>query len=76
MIIVLQDSEGGRAMHAPTISTIINQFKGYVTKQIGQSIWQKSFHDHIIRNDKEYHEIYEYIENNPLKWELDKYYAV
>ena len=75
MIIVLQGNDEGRAMHAPTISQIINQFKGFVTKQIGYPIWQKLFHDHIIRNEHEYQKIYEYIETNPLKWELDKYFT-
>ena len=58
----------------PTISRIMKQFKGYVSKQIGYTCWQKSFYEHIIRNDREYQKIYEYIENNPVKWEEDKYY--
>ncbi|NMB27981.1 MAG: transposase, partial [Tissierellia bacterium] len=33
-----------------------------------------SFYDHIIRNEQEYQEIWNYIETNPLKWEDDKYY--
>lgn len=74
MIIVLQDNGEGRPVGAPTISQIINQFKGFVTKQAGYSIWQKLFYDHVIRNEQEYQKIYEYIETNPLKWELDKYY--
>ena len=32
------------------------------TKQIGFSIWQKLFHDHIIRNEAEYRKIWEYID--------------
>lgn len=75
MIMVLQDNEDGRPMGAPTISQIINQLKGYVTKQTGYPIWQKLFYDHVIRNDKEYQEIYEYIDTNPLRWELDTYYS-
>ncbi len=60
----------GRPVVAPTISRVIKQMKGYVSKQIGHSIWQKSFIDHIIRNEKDYIEHYTYIENNPLSWEL------
>ncbi len=37
-------------------------------------VWQKSYHDRIIRNEAEYQKFWEYIETNPLKWELDKYY--
>lgn len=75
LIIVLRTlDENGRPMVAPTISRIIQQFKGAVTKQIGWSIWQKSFHDHIIRNEDEYFKIWDYIEYNPLNWQLDRYY--
>lgn len=73
MILVLTN-ENGRAMRAPTISNIINQMKGFITKQVGFSIWQKLFHDHIIRNEAEYQNKWEYIDTNPLKWELDEYY--
>ena len=56
MILIITAS-GGRPMTAPTISWVINQFKGHITKQIGFSVWQKSFNDHIIRNEREYQEI-------------------
>ena len=59
---------------APTISRIIQQFKGAVSKQIGFSMWQKLFYDHIIRNEQEYQKTWEYIDTNPLKWELDCYH--
>ena len=36
-------------------------------------LWQRNYYEHIIRNEKEYLEILEYVKNNPLKWELDKY---
>jgi len=72
MILVVNN---GRAMRAPTISTVINQLKGYITKQTGYSIWQKLFHDHIIRNEQDYLNIWEYIDTNPHKWQLDKYYS-
>lgn len=39
-----------------------------------KQIWQRNYFEHIIRNDKELHEIREYIVNNPAKWDLDKYY--
>ncbi len=72
LIIVIHNNlvNDGRAMLAPTISHIIQQFKGIVTKKAGFSVWQKSFHDHIIRTQKEYQEITKYIE----EWELDCFY--
>ena len=71
---ILMIDRGGRPLVVPTISIVINQLKGYITKQIGHSIWQQRFIDHVIRNEKDYLEHWEYIENNPLKWELDKYF--
>ena len=61
------------------LSMIIGQFKMAVTKQIrehnpGFVVWQRSFHDHVIRNQKGYEEIWNYIENNPQKWEDDCFY--
>ena len=57
-----------------SISRVIKQYKEYITKQIKETIWQKSFYDHIIRNEKDYLRIWEYIDENILKWSLDKYY--
>ena len=37
-------------------------------------IWQRSYYDHIIRSEKDYFEIWQYIDENPIKWTLDKYY--
>ncbi len=36
--------------------------------------WHRSFHDHIIRNEKSYQNISNYIDNNPSKWFQDKFY--
>ena len=54
---------------------IIRQFKGKVTKQLGTSIWQKSFHDHVIRNEDDYRRIWEYVDTNPQKWTDVCYYT-
>jgi putative transposase len=37
--------------------------------------WQSRFHDHIIRNEKSFNEITEYVKTNLQKWENDKFYA-
>lgn len=68
LIIFIYEDSNGRTQFAPTISRIIKQFKGSITKQIEFSIWQKSFYDRIIRNEKEYQEVWNYIHNNPLKY--------
>ena len=74
LLLQINTLESGRAMHAPTISTVVQQLKGAVTKHIGHSVWQKLFHDHIVRGDKDYAMIWEYIENNLTKWADDCFY--
>lgn len=37
-------------------------------------IWQRNYHDHIIRNPQSYETISNYIINNPMKWEDDKFF--
>ena len=64
----------GRSMIAPTISTVVRLMKGTVSKQAGLSVRQKGFYDHVIRNDNDYREIWNYIDGNPSKWVEDKLY--
>ena len=56
------------------ISRVIRWYKGACTFQIRKSNpkfhWQSRFHDHMIRNPREYHDIAEYIQNNPMNWGL------
>ena len=73
MIVVIDTY--GRTQFAPTLSRVIKQFKGSITKQIGKSIFQKSFHDHIIRDQADYLKIWNYIETNPAKWQEDCFYV-
>ena len=72
LILSIRTDENGRTQFAPTVSRVIKQFKGSITKKIGRPIWQKSFYEHGIRNQRDYDEIWEYIENNPLKYALKK----
>jgi hypothetical protein len=59
-------------MAAPTISTAVNQLKGIISKQIGFSVWQKGFYDHVIRGKQDYLEIWNYIDGNPYRWQEDE----
>lgn len=65
-----------RNLQPVTISRIMKQVKGIVSKENGFSFWQKSFHDHIIRSQEEYNEIWDYIDRNPTKWQEDTYYEM
>ncbi len=61
-----------------SLSTIIQGFKVFSSRKINKQNpviifrWQRSFYDHIIRNEKSLYQIREYIQNNPLRWELDR----
>ena len=60
------------------LSRIIGQYKSAVTKYANEHgisfAWQPRFHDHIIRNWTEMNHISQYVQNNPIKWELDRFY--
>ena len=58
-----------------TISDIVRSLKILTTKEIGKSIFQRSFHDHIIRDDADYLKIWNYIETNPARWREDCFYV-
>ena len=70
--------DGPMKASAPTISVpnLIRSFKVLVSKEIGQNIWQCSYHDHIIRDEEDYLNHLRYIENNPAKWSEDNYYIM
>ncbi len=62
------------------LSTVIGLYKSHVTKTIHSfapraSVWQSSFHDHVIRNQQDYLRIWEYIDTNPAKWAEDCFYC-
>ena len=64
----------------PTLSQIIGAYKSEVTRLIHQSapneqIWQRSFHDHVIRNQRDYERIWNYIHTNPMRWDKDCFYV-
>ena len=61
-------------MIAPTISRVVQQMKGYASKQADRELWQKSFHDHIIRDQRDYDKIWQYIDTNPARWEQNCFY--
>lgn len=71
---------------APTLMDIVQAFKSKATVEyirlvkeglappFYKHLWQRSFYDHVIRNDRDYQEIWKYIDENPQKWQLDKFY--
>ncbi len=61
------------------IPKIIGYFKMNSSRYInlscdtrGHPLWQRNYYEHVIRNESELFRIREYIQNNPLKWDLDR----
>ena len=52
------------------VAKFVSLLKRYFNKEYGKNIWQASYNDHIIRNEKDYLEVIEYIDNNPLRLKL------
>lgn len=58
---------------AHTLGNIVRGFKSEVSRKCGKRVWQRGFHEHIIRNEQDLQEIRSYIANNPIKWDLDRH---
>lgn len=61
-----------------TLGSVIRGYKGAVTSRLkdalGEKIWQRNYYEHIIRNEKSYLKIAEYISNNPITWKNDRFF--
>ena len=73
LILTVCADEFGQPLPAPTMARVVNQLKGYITKHIGASIWQKSFFDHVIRNTQDYEVHMTYIYENPMRWQWSQW---
>ena len=81
-IIIIGDGRQGQSP-CPTLGDIIRVLKSISTKTAnkmdnlpGRKIWQYRYYDHIIRNEQGYREIWRYIDDNPARWEKDRYYCI
>ncbi len=78
MIIVVNRDDGAPRASRPTtalIPSIIAILKRKTNKAAGRPLWQSSYGDRIIRNEYEYLKVWQYIDENPLKWHEDRYYV-
>ncbi len=86
LIIMIANSEDLRAIREwplrsrSVISKIIGYIKMNSSKEIhkkygNNAVWQRGFHDHIIRNRHDYEKISKYIYENPMIWQYDCFYT-
>ncbi len=57
------------------IPVMVSALKKFINKEIGFNIWQRSYHDHVIRNEASFVTIWEYVEENPARWKKDCFYC-
>ena len=85
MLLEIKDSDILRAIRESPLHgrKVTDKIVGYIkmnsSKRIhsfypSKKIWQRSYHDHIIRDENDFLNIWNYIEYNQCKWQLDKYY--
>ena len=79
LIIDVEWKDGGGMSQAPSptnavIPKFISLLKRYCSHEIGGNIFQRSYHDHIIRSEQDYLKIWTYVESNHQKWEKDVFY--
>ena len=82
MILLISENGTTQGSFPTTIPQIVQRFKTATTKQyidgvkagkylpFDKKIWQKSFYDHIIRNEQGFNEICRYIDENPMNWDF------
>ena len=85
MMLMISDNEKTRAILESPLQgrSAISKAVGYIKMNISKAVrsdygevnlWQRGYHDHIVRDRRDYEEILKYISENPLKWELDCFY--
>ena len=73
LLLWVRDINGTSKAPSPTnnlISHSISTLKRFINKDVGYNIFQRSYYDHVIRNQHDYNETWKYIENNPINWIL------
>ena len=86
LIIIITDDEELRAIRESPLRgrSVISKVIGYVKMNASKEIhgkyddaviWQRGFHDHIIRDRRDYEKIAKYIYENPIRWQYDCFFA-
>ena len=78
-VVLILDKEAAGASPRPTIMDIVCTYKSLTTREcrkngFSDKLFQTSFFEHVIRDQKDYDEIKKYIYENPLRWYYDELY--
>ena len=74
ILVVSPDASSGHTRNNELIPRWVSGLKRVCENKIGQDIFQRGYHDHIIRNDRQYRLIWYYIDGNPARWKEDKFF--
>lgn len=75
LVRITGDGPSGATAPTAVLPRFVGTLKRLVNRELGENIWQRSFHEHIVRNEKDYLDIWTYIVNNPARWEEDRYFS-
>ena len=68
--------DGTRSLLAKAVGYLkMNSSKRIHEIKPEMQVWQRSYHEHVIRNEADYRQIWAYIDTNPAKWTEDRYYG-
>ena len=70
LLITIHNGQDNPGIRSSMIARFVATFKRFCNKEYGENIWQPRYYDHVIRNQQDYDETWEYIRNNPHKWAL------
>ena len=63
------------APHNQLLPHTIATLKRFVHRDVGYTVFQRSYYDHVVRGEQDYREIWEYIDQNPQKWQQDRFFV-
>ena len=70
--IVFLNRGGARPAPTSSLTSLIGCYKSAVSRRLGRPIWQRSFFDHIVRNEHDLDALRDYIEGNPGRWFVER----
>ena len=76
MIVVEEGSSRTPTPTNQTIPALVSTIKRMTNRDAGVVLWQRGYHDHIIRDENDFLRHWNYIDINPAKWSEDEYYCV
>ena len=80
LIVLVDGKAAGGTSRAPSptnavIPHFVSTLKRFCQREIGGTLFQRSYHDHVVRDEADYLKIWQYIDTNPAKWEADCFYT-